>query len=380
MALLRSWLLGVVGLLALSLPFPIAGCGQGNIKRSLDLRSRGDADLVALLPRPLDAVLDVDLSGPTGLKQLASLDELLALLPSGVITSLEQLCDHPTLSLEAVAVGISGMGTPSPEIAVLVRGDLQKERIFAAVRRRAGQAASTVQYHGVPLVEASPSGAQSGAADAGPADGGADSSLGQYAAIDPAHSAAAAMLTPRTVVFGSRLSTRQVVDIFRGEEEGVRAQADLMNALARAPRAKTGRPAVLLASLLAPAVRERLSAFGVPELAEHGDFLSVALAVGDGIDVGIVVGYRTQEAATRAVRGLQERTAELRRRPVLAFIGLASYLEPLQLVAAPKNARRAQPELHVAYRLPGDELGQLIKQVARLKQLDLKAPGSPAAP
>jgi len=354
------WLLGWLSLSA---------CGQGNVKRSLDLRSRGDADLVALLPRGLDAVLDVDLAGPSGLKQLASLDELLALLPSSALSSLEQLCDHPTISLEAVAVGIAGMGTPAPEIAVVVRGDLQKERIFAAVRQRSGGQAASVEYHGVPLIEASPAAHRDG-----------ESSLGSLAALDPAHSAAAAMLTPRTVVFGSRLSTRQVVDIFRGEEDGVRAQADLMNALARAPRAKTGRPAILMAALLAPAVRERLSALGFPELAEHGDFLSVALAVGDGIDIGVVVGYRTQAAATSAVQALKDRTAELRRRPALVFIGLASFLEPLQLVAAPKNARRAQPELHVAYRLPGDELSQLIQRVARFKQIDLKAPGSAAAP
>lgn len=354
----------------------VLSCGQGAVKRSLDLRSRSDADLVALLPRGLDAVLDIDLAGPTGLKQLASLDELLALVPAGTLSALEQLCDHPTLQLEAVAVGIAGMGTATPEIAVLARGDLQKERIFAAIQRRAGSQAQTVEYHGLPPVEVSPSAATA----AGTSSSSSGDQLGSLAALDPAHSAAAAMLTPRTVVFGSRLSTRQVVDIFRGEEDGVRAQADLMNALGRAPRAKTGRPAVLLASLLSPTVRERLSAGGFPELAENGDFLSVALAVGDGIDVGVVVGYRTQAAAQNAVQALKARTAELRRRPALVFIGLASFLEPLQLVAAPKNARRAQPELHVAYRLPGDELSQLVQRVARLKQIDLKAPGSPAAP
>lgn len=362
---LPSLLLALFGLLT------VTACGQGTIKRSLDLRSRGDADLVALLPRGLDAVLDIDVAGPTGLRQLASLDDLLALLPTGAMTSLEQLCDHPSLQLESIAIGIAGMGTPSPEVAVLVRGDLQKERIFAAVRRRAGDKASTVEYHGVPLIE---SNAEATAPAAGPQP------LGNLSVLDPAHSAAAALLSSRTVVFGSRLSTRQVIDIFRGEEDGVRAQTELMNALARAPRAKTGRPAVLLASLLSPPLRESLTAFGLPELAEHGDFLSVALAVGDGIDIGVVVGYRTMPAATHAVQALKDRTAELRRRPALAFIGLASFLEPLQLVAAPKNARRAQPELHVAYRLPGDELSQLIQRIARLKQLDLKAPGSPAAP
>jgi hypothetical protein len=94
----------------------------------------------------------------------------------------------------------------------LVRGDLIKERIFAAVQRRSGQTAA-VEYHGVPLIEAAPARTQPEAKE--------DASV---PAFDPAHSAAAAMLTPKTVVFGSRISTRQVVDIFRGEEDGARGR------------------------------------------------------------------------------------------------------------------------------------------------------------
>lgn len=342
------------------------GCGRSNIKSSLDRLSRSDADLVALLPRGLDAVLDIDVSGPTGLRQLASLDEVVGLLPAGAMSALEQLCDHPTLQLEAVAVGLSGLGTIAPEIAIVVRGDLIKERIFAAVQRRAGQA-TAVEYHGVPLIEAAP-----------PTSDATTATSPNLPAFDPAHSAAAAMLTPRTVVFGSRLSTRQVVDIFRGEEEGARSHAELMNALARAPRARTGRPALLVASLMPSAMRDQLRSLGLPEFAENADFVSAALAVGDGLDLGVVVGYRSLPAATEAVRSLQQRTQELRRRPALVFIGLAHFLEPLQLVAAPRNARRNQPELHVAYRLPGDELTQLLSRMARLKQLDPGRLSSPA--
>lgn len=352
----RSWLLVCYLMAWLS---TATGCGRSNIKSSLDRMSRSDADLVALLPRGLDAVLDIDISGPNGLRQLASLDEILTLLPAGAVSSLEQLCDHPTLQLEAVAVGLSGLGTAAPEIAILVRGDLIKERIFAAVRKRAGQAAA-VEYHGIPLIEAA-----AAAPDQAPATGAS------LPAFDPAHSAAAAMLTEKTVVFGSRLSTRQVVDIFRGEEEGLRSQTELMNALGRAPRARTGRPAVLLAALIPQPMRDQLRLQGLPELADNADFFSAALAVGDGLDLGVVVGYRTMPATSEAVRSLQQRTQELRRRPALVFIGLANFLEPLQLVAAPRNARRNQPELHVAYRLPGDELAQLLSRVARLKQMDL---------
>lgn len=361
-----GWLLLFYAFLGLSAG---SGCSRGNIKSSLDRLSRSDADLVALLPRGLDAILDIDVSGPSGLRQLASLDEIISLLPAGAMASLEQLCDHPTLQIEAIAVGISGMGSATPEIAILVRGDLIKERIFAAVQRRAGQTAA-VEYHGVPLIEAAPAQAESGEKD-----------RASVPAFDPAHSAAAAMLTPKTVVFGSRVSTRQVVDIFRGEEEGARGQTELMNALSRAPRAKTGRPAVLIASLLPPAMRDQLRTMGLPEVAENADFFSAALAVGDGLDLGVVVGYRTLAAAAEAVRSLQQRTQELRRRPALVFIGLANFLEPLQLVAAPRNARRNQPELHVAYRLPGDELGQLLTRIGRLKQLDPTRGGSaPAGP
>ena len=154
-----------------------------------------------------------------------------------------------------------------------------------------------------------------------------------------------------------------MVDIFRGEE-GLRSQTELMNALAAHAR-QDGRPAVLLAALMPQPMRDQLRLQGLPELADNADFFSAALAVGDGLDLGVVVGYRTMPAASEAVRSLQQRTQELRRRPALVFIGLANFLEPLQLVAAPRNARRNQPELHVAYRLPGDELAQLLSRVAR---------------
>lgn len=373
---LFSTLLSVA--ISLGCLFGDLGCMRGNLKGSLDRRSRGDADLVALLPRGLDAVLDVDVAGPTGLRQLSSLDDLLALLPQGAMDALGQLCDHPTLQVEALAIGISGLGTPAPQVALIVRGDLDRARVFHIVRRGSGGPVSEVEYHGLPLIESTATATPGPQTQAPPQSPSAPAPAAPWS--DPGHAAAAAMLTARTAVLGSRLSTRQVIDIFRGEEEGARSQADLMAALARAPRAKTGRPAILLASLLPDSVRTQVAALGLPDMANHANFLSVAMAVGDGIDIGLVVGYRSLQAARDAVAALQTRTAELKRRPALAFVGIANFLDPLKAVAAPISATRAQPELHLAYRLPGDDLTGMLARLSRLDQLRKRLDGDAGVP
>ena len=51
-----------------------AGCAQTSVKQTLDRHSLGDGDLLALLPRGQDALLDVDV---VGLRQLAAVPTLM---------------------------------------------------------------------------------------------------------------------------------------------------------------------------------------------------------------------------------------------------------------------------------------------------------------
>ncbi len=332
-----------------------AGCAQTSVKQTLDRHSLGDGDLLALLPRGQDALLDVDVAG---LRQLAAVPTLMKFLPQSLLQAAETLslpppaqspAQSPELvpeqllqSIEAVVVGLRSLASSELEATVLVRGNLQPKRLRELLLPRDGSTAAMplreVEYHGIPLSE---------------------NEAGQ----------AVAMLTSRCAAYGNRVTVRQIIDIFRGVEEGARSQADLMAALQKAPRAKVGRPAVLLTVLPGKSMRDRLQQLDVPELGADAGYLSVALAVGDGLDLGIVAGYPELQVAEDVVARLKARVQALQQRPALRFLGVHRFIEPLVAVAVGPSATRKTPEVHLAYRLPGDELTQLLERLQRLAQL-----------
>ncbi|MFO0574515.1 MAG: hypothetical protein U1A78_10980 [Polyangia bacterium] len=322
-----------------------AGCASSpTLRAQLDRQSRGDRDLLALLPPDLDAALDLDV---VGLQKLESADAVLELLkpgPSGsgelrseagALPLLQTLVDEPLRELEALCAGVSGIDLDQPEIVVVARGPLQVARVREGVRR-SGEVRE-VEYHGIPVIEAP--------------------------------ERAAALLTSRTAAVGSRLAVRRVIDIFRSVDEGAREQAALQAALGRAPRARTGRPALLFASLLPAAMRKRAARTGLSEPLAGATFLSGALAVGDGVDLGVVLGYGRLDEAQRAAGWLRDQAAALAQRPALRFLGAARLVEPLQVIAAAAGGPRKVPEVHLAYRLPGDELQALLKRIDALRAL-----------
>jgi hypothetical protein len=128
----------------------------------------------------------------------------------------------------------------------------------------------------------------------------------------------------------------------------------------------------MLAVLLTAGLRDKLRQAGLPELGADAEFLAASLAVGDGLDLGIVVGYREQSGAEAAAKQLLLKTQDLRQRPALGFLGLDRFIQPLVVVATPAAPKkgRPQPELHLAYRLPGDELLALLDRLATLKKLE----------
>jgi hypothetical protein len=325
-----------------------AACLRSSLRSDLDRHSLGDEDLVALLPGGLDAVLDVDVAG---LRQLDSALTLLGYLPQSWQSHLETLLDQPLRNLEAVAVGLRSLGTKEYDVIVVARGQLGRERIARGLRALHPEGEiREVEYHGVPLIETVTDPAQVEQVPGG---------------------IAAALLTPRTVVLASRFAVRQSIDIYRGADDGARQQTDLMGALRRAPRAKTGRPAVLLATLVTPPVRERLRTAGVPELGADAEFITAAIAVGDGIDLGLVAAYADLSVAKDVASRLLDRVQALRQRPALSFLGIERYLDAFVAVAAPPapaKGRRA-PELHLAYRLANVELKELLGRITKLQQL-----------
>ena len=323
-------------------------CLRSTLQADLDRNSRGDEDLVALLPGGLDAVLDVDVAG---LRQLDSAQVLLGYLPKDWQAHLETLIDQPLRNLDALAVGLRSMGTKEYDVIVVVRGPLGRERVERGVRAlRPGAEIRQVEYHGVPLIETIDDQEPGGAVPSG---------------------IAAALVSTRTVVLASRFAVRQSIDIYRGADDGARQQGDLMAALRKAPRAKVGRPAVLLATLMTPPVRERLRTSGLPELGADAEYIAAALAVGDGIDLGVVAAYADLTVAKDVASRLLDRVQALRQRPALSFLGIERYIEALAAVAvAPSPAKgRRSPELHLAYRLSNVELKTLLNRITKLQQL-----------
>lgn len=335
---------GWVSLLALTMVLG-AGCATKSLRADLDRGSLGDEDLVALLPRGLDAVLDVDVAG---LRRLSVAPALLGYLPEHLLAHLERVVDLPLRNLDALAVGLRNIGTKERDVVVLLRGHLERERLLRGLR--ALGETREVEYHGVPLIE----------------------TAGDGTTGEPGTSGlAAALLTPHTAVLAGRFAVRQVIDIYRGVDDGARQQGDLMAALRKAPRAKVGRPAVLLGALMTPPLRERLRASDLPELGADAQYIAAAIAVGDGIDLGVVASYGDMAAAKDVATRLLDRARALRQRPALMFIGIERYIEPLvAIAAAPAPAKgRHLPELHVAYRLSGDDLSELLSSISKLQRL-----------
>lgn len=328
----------------------IVGCSQPGAKSELDRHSRSDKDLVALLPEGLDAVLDVDVAG---LRKLDAAAELVGLLPERSLSRLNLMAERPLQSLDALVMGLSGLGNSDADVVWIARGEMgpeggvARERVFAGMRKLGPT--TEAEYHGRPIIETQ--------------DG-----------------QSAAMVTDRTVVCGNRQSVRQVIDIFRGDEEGARRQAALAAALAKTPRAKQGRPAVMLALLLPPPLRDRMRQIGLPELGTDADYLAASLAVGDGIDLGVVAGFQKLSVAQDAGKALQARAQSLKQRPALRFLGVDRYVQPLVAVAvAADDAKgRQTPELHLAYRLPGDALTELLTNLTKLQQMQQKIGGKPS--
>ena len=97
--------------------------------------------------------------------------------------------------------------------------------------------------------------------------------------------------------------------------------------------------------------------------------IALAVAVGDGIDVGVVVSYPFVQMAAEALSQVRAHAAELGSRSLVKLLHLDRFVSPLVSVAVPQSKKRLTPELHLAYRLPGYELDDLLRRVSQLMSL-----------
>jgi hypothetical protein len=301
-----------------------AGCAGSSHGSTMPERPVGE-DLLALLPSGADGVVDVDVAQ---LDSWSDARRILALLPPAGKQRLQTLGSDPLAQIEALAIAITKPGTPEAEATIVARGQLDFDKLRAAMSD-----ANEVEYHDARVVEN--------------------------------EAEAMARVTPSVYAFGSRVAVRRVLDVAHKEDEGLRtagADAPLRQALQHAPTAKLGRPAIMAALVLTPPLRERLRKDQWSSAAEL-DWVALSFAVGDGFDVGIVAGARSEPDARDLADTLRARATSLRSQATVRLLGLGPYVEPFKVVAH-------LMEVHMAYRLSEARVEALL---TRLQQMQAPA-------
>jgi hypothetical protein len=319
----RAWLLLLV----------VAGCGGTmHAGPSATERPIGE-DLLALLPSGADAVIDVEMAQLDG---WPTARRLLALVPDDGRAQLSRLGDDPLAQISALAIAVDKAGTPDAGAVTVARGAFDWEHLRGTL-----PGAVESDYHGTPVLEGS--------------DG-----------------QALARVTPTVFAFGTRVTVRRVLDVARKEDDSLRISAvdkRLRDALGRAPTAKLGRPAVMAALVPTEPLRERLRAekwWAAGDL----DWVALSLAVGDGFDVGLVVGTHGPVEAGALAKTMKQRAGELKTQAMVRMLGLGPYIDPFVVVARDN-------EVHVAYRLGALRVDQLVTRLEQLRTVAQKKAARP---
>jgi len=306
--------------LALGLWAGLLGCGP---KGQLDVYAHhhlSDEDVVALVPAEQDGLIEIDVAALSRWSPSLALWEL---VPGGLRKRVVAMSDDPLLDVSAVAVGLRGLGQAEPEAIVILRGKDAGRKLWQRVVSL--PESRQVTYHGLPVAE------------------NADETV--------------AKLTEQTTAWGKKDAVRQAIDTFFGMEKGVRDQKNLMTALRLAPGAKTGRPPLLVALVGTKGLRERAGETDGLRFLADAEAVGAALAVGDGLDVGVVAAYPQNQMAVLAADEVKRRASAWSK-----DVGpLGRFVWPLVVVAVPENEKRKTAEVHLAYRLAGNELRTLIR-------------------
>jgi hypothetical protein len=301
----------------------VAGCAA-TTPPPAEVRPVGE-DPLALLPAGADLLVDVDVRQ---LRRWQPARRLLALLPEEARMRLSRLGADPLASVDGLLIAVAQAGSAQARATVIVEGD---ELDLEHARLALGADAADVDYHGVNVSERG------------------DDAL--------------APIGKRRAVLGSRADVRRVIDLLRGEGESVRADHTLCDAFARAPTAKSGRPAVMAALVPSPELRKRLRDDAWP--GSTLEWAALSFAVGPGFDVGALVAMPDERAAERLADDARVGLEELRGRMLMKALGIAPYLQNIVV-------KTRASEVHFAYWLgaaPVDELlGRLESFQAKVSQ------------
>jgi hypothetical protein len=300
---------------ALALVF-LAGCATSSSARGPEVRPI-DEDLLALLPSGADAVIDVDMDQ---IRTWPSARRIFGLLPADTREQLSKMGVNPWMDLDGMVVALSGLGGGDPAPTLLLRGDLDSDKMAAAL------GATFIEY--------------------------------RRAQIGEAGGRALVRLSPRMVAYGTPADVRRVIDLVRGEGQSVRTgDKELVAAFARAPSAKSGRPAVVAAVVPSDAMRDRLRSDELP----GADYLwlTFVLAVGDGFDFEIIGKTKSANEAGGLAAGAKASLQKFRMRPAVRLLGLQPYLEDVVVVDR-------DDEVRVVYRLPDARVDRMLGDLEAL--------------
>jgi hypothetical protein len=282
---------------------------------------------IALLPSGIEAVVEVD---DAQLAAWPGRERLLAALPASLRERLAGWGFDPLGDAARMALAGSSLGGESSEWVVAAGGRFDRGKLAAAA---SGDGALDEQtYHGAAIV-----------------DGGAHS----FALLDGG----------KRLVAGGRTTVRRAIDVALGNDEpAARSGEDraLFAALARAPEAKRGRAAARFALRMTDPLRALFTSagFDLGPLA----WLSGAVAVGDGIDVGIVAAARDAGGGDELQAKIQERLSRWRDERLVRALGLAPFLGEV------KTGRKGG-EVHLALRLEQRRWDRLLAKLQKLGEL-----------
>src|SRR5438105_3640683 len=107
----------------------MVGCASGPGAQPSQVRPI-DEDQLALLPAGADAVVDLDLEQ---LRTWAPARRFFALLPRDAHEQLGKLGIDPWSDIDGIVLALSGLGTDQPAATLLLRGDLDPEKLAAGL-------------------------------------------------------------------------------------------------------------------------------------------------------------------------------------------------------------------------------------------------------
>jgi hypothetical protein len=298
----------------------LGACG-GGLPASAVPRPIGE-DLVALLPTGCELVVDVDL---LQLRNWDEMERVLGLLPPTGRARLDRLGPHWMNELDGLALGMWRSDSRTQSVLVL-RGDLDDTKMAALLD--------------------------------------SDATPGQLEgrAMWKSAEGVALRIGKRLIVVGAEVEARRVEEIVRGDAQGLRdtrADRAIREALAKAPSARSGRPAVIGGIIGGPLLNDRYEAAGFSGRGPGA--AAFAVAVGDGIDAVLVLSLGSPAEASSLRADFERSLRELRARPIIRILGLQNAFDVATVVR--------EQDLRVAYRVPGDRLAGFLDRLDQAKKI-----------